>query len=211
MRNKKRVLISLLIVVLITTMACSLEEEINSFFGDSGRSIADEYDPFNPTPFKLPTTDRSRPTPTPQFGNGVIPTEPTASIEAQEIESPVPDSPDEESPLPNKPNEVTSGTDAPEQSIPGAWSGTAQWLCTNNAPCQVTLDFASDGSLSSTVACPTLTLTTSGTWSLSDDQITLVFDGYAEIWSGTVTDNGISGSITGGGEDCDGVWSVDKS
>jgi len=83
-------------------------------------------------------------------------------------------------------------------------------MCTNNAPCQLSLDIKADGTLSSTVACTTMTQQASGNWSLSDNKITLLFDGYAEIWTGTVTDDGISGAITGGGGDCDGVWSASK-
>ena len=206
MRTKKSVLITLIILVLITTLACTIGEQFSSFF-DSGSPIVDEY---SRDPLDLSNPDRWGPTRTPQWGPVPLPAEPPVDIEPQEVEPPLPNPPEEEPLLPNPPNEVTTEIEAPEQSIAGTWAGTAQWLCTNNPACQVTLDILADGTLSSTVACPSLTLSASGTWSLSDNLITLIFDGYAEIWSGTVTDDGISGAITGGGEDCDGVWSVSK-
>jgi len=131
-------------------------------------------------------------------------------IQEDVIEAPTEEVPDavNESQNVEAPSEETAGEEVTTDDISGSWAGTAQWLTDNNPPCEVNLNLNSNGTLTSTIVCPSATLTANGSWSLIEGKIDLFFTGFKEVWTGSVVGAKMSGTFVGG--ESNGVWSVTK-
>lgn len=229
MSNKGRSILGLVMVLFLVSLACNLPLG-DQLFGAvlcllTGGTWVEQTDGYGMC-VKEPTEYAEKPASEevvtseemiPQTDENTIQEQPTEPL-TEDVVAPDIDQSSVNAPTEKPADREETPDESLEEKIPGNWSGTSEYDLVTDASCQLTLITKADGSLTTTEVCvtpsqpdwPQTSGSATGHWSLSDDKITLTFDGSTVIWSGTFSDDRMNGTITGIPGGYEGVWSLTK-